>query len=85
MVVCMSANIYWEPVNINTKCLNTPAPSYFIDSLERADMGLPNTFTNKDIPTLRGLAASIQDDRNPYTELITAIIEYGSVNVWYEH
>jgi hypothetical protein len=81
----MSANIYWEAINPNPKSLHVMAPSWFMECLERADMGLPNTFGESDIPTLRGLAATMKDDRNPFKELIEAIQKNGSVNVWYEY
>ena len=81
----MSANIYWEAVNPNPKSLYTLAPSWFMECLERAGMELPHTFKESDIPVLRGLAASMRDDINPFKELIEAIQENGMVNVWYEY
>ena len=48
-------------------------------------MGLPYRFGESDIPTLRGLAATMKDDRNPFKELIEAIEKNGQVNVWYEY
>ena len=81
----MSANIYWEAINPNPKSLYVMAPSWFMECLERADMGLPYTFGESDIPTLRGLAATMKDDRNPFKELIEAIEKNGEVNVWYEY
>lgn len=81
----MSATIFWEPVNLKAKSLWVMAPSHFMSCLERAGLGLPCTLGEHDIPILRGLAASMNEDRNPYNELIKAINENGSVTVWYEH
>ena len=81
----MSANIYWEPITTNAKRLHVMAPSWFMQVLERADMGLPNTFGEKDIPTLRGMAANMNEEKNPFNELIEIIEKRGSINVWYEH
>ena len=82
----MSATIYWEPVNPNPKHLHVLAPSWFMECLERADMALPNTFSEKDIPVLQGLAASVSsNDKNPFKQLIDAIKKNGEVNVWYQH
>lgn len=81
----MSATIFWEPINLRPKSLRVMAPSWFMQVLERADMGLPNTFGEKDIPTLRGMAANMNEEKNPFNELIEIIEKKGSVNVWYEH
>ena len=81
----MSATIFWEPITANPNSLDVMAPSWFMQVLERANMGLPNTFGEKDIPTLRGMAATVNQERNPFNELIEIIEEKGSVNVWYEH
>jgi hypothetical protein len=81
----MSATIYWEPVDPNPKHLHVMAPSWFMGCLERAGMELPHTFDSSDIKVLRGLAAAMDDDRNPFKELIQAIEENGSVNVWYQY
>lgn len=84
----MSATIFWEPVKVNVKqkSLHVLAPSWFIACLERADMPLPNTFGIDNIPTLRGLAAAMEEGtKNPFTQLINAIEKNGPVTVWYEH
>jgi hypothetical protein len=81
----MSANIYWEAVDPNPKSLHVMAPSWFMGCLERAGMDLPHTFDSNDISVLRGLAASMNEDKNPFNQLIEAIEENGSVNVWYEY
>ena len=84
----MSATIFWEPVKVNVKpkSLHALAPSWFIACLERADMPLPNTFGIDNIPTLRGLAATMEEGtENPFTQLINAIEKNGPVTVWYEH
>jgi hypothetical protein len=81
----MSATIFWEPVSIKSKSLRVMAPSSFISAMERADFPLPNTFDKSSIPTLRGMAATMNDENNPFNELIEKIEKYGSVSVWYEH
>jgi len=81
----MSANIYWEAVDPNPKSLHVMAPSWFMECLERAGMDLPHTFSRDDIPVLRGLAATIREEKNPFKELIQAIEENDDVNVWYEY
>jgi hypothetical protein len=81
----MSANIYWEPVSSKENRLRVMAPSSFMQVLERADMALPHTFTKLDIPVLHGMAATMNDEDNPFNELIEAIQDFGSVSVWYEH
>jgi hypothetical protein len=81
----MSANIYWEPVSTKAKTLRVMAPSSFISAMERADLPLPNTFGESAIPTLRGMAATMRDENNPFTELIEKIEKYGPVTVWYQH
>lgn len=81
----MSANIYWEPVLTNAKRLRVMAPSSFISALERADLPLPNTFDESAIPILRGMAATMNEENNPFQELIEKIEKYGSVSVWYQH
>ena len=81
----MSANIYWEPVSIKTKRLRVMAPSSFISAMERANLPLPNTFDESTIPTLRGMAATMNEENNPFLELIEKIEKYGSVSVWYQH
>lgn len=84
----MSATILWEPVktNVNAKSLHVLAPSWFMACLERADMPLPNTFGVDSIPTLRGMAAVMEEGtKNPFTQLISAIEKNGQVTVWYEH
>jgi hypothetical protein len=81
----MSATIFWESINPNPKHLRVLAPSSFISTLDRAGMALPNTFGKSDIPTLRGMAATIDGKYNPFNELIAAIEKNGDVNVWYEH
>jgi len=82
----MSATIFWEPVKVDAKSLHVLAPSWFMACLERADMPLPNTFGINNIPTLRGLAATMEEGtKNPFTQLINAIEENGQVTVWYEH
>ena len=81
----MSATIFWEPVNPNAKHLDVMAPSHFISCLERAGLGLPYTFGEHEIPILRGMAASMNEDRNPYSQLIEAITENGSISVWCQH
>lgn len=81
----MSATIFWEPVSIKAKSLRVMAPSSFISAMERADFPLPNTFDKSSIPTLRGMAATMNDENNPFNELIGKIEKYGSVSVWYEH
>lgn len=81
----MSANIYWEPVSIKTKRLRVMAPSSFISTMERANLPLPNTFDESAIPTLRGMAATMNEENNPFLELIEKIEKYGSVSVWYQH
>ena len=81
----MSANIYWEPVSIKTRRLRVMAPSSFISAMERANLPLPNTFDESAIPTLRGMAATMNEENNPFLELIEKIEKYGSVSVWYQH
>jgi len=81
----MSETICWEPINLKPNYLDVMAPSWFMGCLKRAEMGLPNTFGPNDIPKLRGLAASMDEERNPFNELIEAIEKHGSVNVWYEY
>ena len=81
----MSATIFWEPINLKPKHLYVLAPSWFMGCLERAEMELPNSFGADDIPKLRGLAAAMDEKRNPFNELIEAIEKNGSVNVWYEY
>jgi hypothetical protein len=81
----MSANIYWEAVDPNPKSLYVMAPSWFMECLERAGMDLPHTFSEGDISVLRGLAAAMNDEKNPFKELIEAIQENGAVNVWYQY
>lgn len=81
----MSANIYWEPVSIKTKRLRVMAPSSFISAMDRANLPLPNTFDESAIPTLRGMAATMNEENNPFLELIEKIEKYGSVTVWYQH
>lgn len=81
----MSANIYWEPISIKTKRLRVMAPSSFISAMERANFPLPNTFDESAIPTLRGMAATMNEENNPFLELIEKIEKYGSVSVWYQH
>jgi hypothetical protein len=81
----MSATIFWEPVSTKAKSLRVMAPSSFISAMERADLPLPNTFDESAIPTLRGMAATMKDENNQFTELIEKIEKYGSVNVWYEY
>ena len=81
----MSATICWEPINLKPKHLHVLAPSWFMGCLERVGLELPNTFSADDIPKLLGLAASMDDKRNPFKELIEAIEKNGSVNVWYEY
>lgn len=81
----MSATIFWEPISIKTKSLRVMAPSSFISAMERADLPLPNTFDESTIPVLRGMAATMNDENNPFNELIEKIKKYGSVSVWYEH
>jgi hypothetical protein len=56
-----------------------------MECLERAGMDLPHTFSEGDIPVLRGLAAAMNDEKNPFKELIEAIQENGAVNVWYQY
>ena len=81
----MSANIYWEPISTKAKSLRVMAPSSFISALEHADLPLPNTFGESAIPTLRGMAATMGEENNPFKELIEKIEKYGSVSVWYQH
>lgn len=81
----MSANIYWEPVSIKTRRLRVMAPSSFISAMERANLPLPNTFDESAIPTFRGMAATMNEENNPFLELIEKIEKYGSVSVWYQH
>jgi hypothetical protein len=81
----MSANIYWEPVVNRANDLHVSAPSWFMESLERADMGLPHVFGSGDIPVLKGLAAAMRDDPNPFKQLIEAIEKHDKVEVWYEY
>ena len=81
----MSATIFWEPISIKAKSLRVMAPSSFISAMERADFPLPNTFDKDSIPVLRGMAATMNDENNPFNELIEKIQKYGSVSVWYEH
>ena len=81
----MSATIFWEPVSTKAKSLRVMAPSSFISAMERADFPLPNTFDESTIPVLRGMAATMNDENNPFNELIEKIKKYGSVSVWYEH
>ena len=76
----MSATIFWEPALTKAKSLRVMAPSSFISAMERA-----NTFSASVIPTLRGMAATMNDENNPFNELIEKIEKYGSVSVWYQH
>ena len=81
----MSATIFWEPISTKAKSLRVMAPSSFISTMERANLPLPNTFSASVIPTLRGMAATMNDENNPFNELIEKIEKYGSVSVWYQH
>ena len=81
----MSASIFWEPVTNRANDLHVMAPSWFMECLERADMKIPRVFGSEDIPVLRGMAASMRDDPNPFQQLIKAIEKHDKVEVWYEH
>ena len=81
----MSATIFWEPVSTKAKSLRVMAPSSFISAMERANLSLPNTFDKSSVSILRGMAATMNDENNPFNELIEKIEKYGSVSVWYEH
>jgi len=85
----MSASIFWEPANPNHKSIGAWAPSYFMEQMERAGLGLPCTVGKKDIPVLQGLAASINpgtEAPNPFQEIIDAIKKTdGDISLWAEH
>jgi len=81
----VSANIYWEPMVTRGRDLHVSAPSWFMESLERADMGIPRVFGSADIPVLKGLAAAMRDEPNPFQQLIEAIEKHDKVKVWHEY
>lgn len=82
----MSANIYFMPDVKKGTPLNTPAPSSFIETLERAGYTLPYTFDDSDKKLLLGMAcARERQEDNPYRQLIEAIDNFGRVRVWAEY
>lgn len=81
----MSASIIWEPVNPNPRTLHVMAPSWFMAALEKAGLGLPRQFGEIDLPVLRGMAATIDKEANPFQELIDVIDKHGPVEVWAEY
>lgn len=84
----MSASICYQPVDPKPKTIGAWAPSHFMESMERANLGLPCTLKETDIPILRGMAATFSDHGdapNPYQEIIDAIEKYGAIEMWAEH
>lgn len=87
----MSANILYRQVKpIEGKDLPVWAPSYFIETLERAFGNFPCVLDKTDIATLKGMAATCRDGAaekygNPYDGLIKAIEKLGAVEVYAQY
>jgi hypothetical protein len=69
------------------KEIDVPFPGVFRTHMERAfGMDFPFELTQKDIPTLNGMAACWPHKSvNPYVMLIEAVGRYKAIKVWSEH
>lgn len=82
----MSANIYFEPENVNHASVPVGAPSSFITAMQRT-FGADNNWhlSAADLDTLNGMAAAYggKDRDNPYVFLIQKITDLDcSIHVW---
>lgn len=82
----MSASLYWEPVVTRLRedrCLNTSAPSSFIETLEMlTGSSMPCQLNEGHLPALRALAmASMKTNNAGYAQLAKAIEAHGEILV----
>lgn len=84
----MSASIYWRPVAKSRKSVSTYTPSSFIESIRKAFGEFPVKLDTDSLPVLQGMAAVEQmpgNGENPYEQLVEAINQIGSIEVWAEY
>lgn len=82
----MGATIYYKQVKPKDKQdLDVPAPSSFIDTMQRGFGNPPWRLTLAEISVLKGMAAAYSNSfDNPFSELINAIHLLGEIEVWAE-
>ena len=73
----MSANIKWRTLGEGKNLESILTPSAFIGAL-----GLPSAFSSDDYPFLRGLKAGRPDWADAIEEIMRAIAEFGSIEVF---
>lgn len=82
----MSAAIIWEPVDSKRRRLRVGAPSAFLAKMERAfGDTMPMTLSEEKLPMLRGMAAMVDGEENPYQELIDIIESNGAIRLRAEY
>ena len=70
----------------DAKELEVTSPGLFMIHMERAFGAMPIELTEKDIPTLNGMAATWTDiSVSPYVHLIQAVKRYKAIRVWVEY
>lgn len=75
----MGASIYWRPTN-RGRNLSVGAWSSFLDALRKAFGELPVKLSEKDLPTLRGMAAVDGE----FGRLVALIEENGEIEIYAE-
>lgn len=87
----MSLSVYLRVETIKTQeSLTVSTPSRFLDAVRAAFGGDQTVFTQKELPTLKGLAAAWdkdQTDKNPFCRIVN-LIQAGQgntqVRIWAE-
>lgn len=84
----MGASILFEPVDPEPQSIRCDAPSWFLEIMERAGMGLPCTLGEGSVRELRAMAATIRPDTdgsNPFKEIADLIGAHGSIRLWAQY
>ena len=81
----VTPSIYWKPTT--TAGINIDvggSPSAFIDNLKKVFGNFPVVLDGDDIPKLETLASlfDVEDDHQPFEDLIQAVQNAGSIEVW---
>jgi len=71
--------VFWEAAAIQHPALKIDDVAKFFAEMERAGMPLPCVVGREDIPALEALARVAGDERNPYHQILTAILLCGPI------